>query len=377
MAYRKILFKKIMIYVGYILFIFFCLFIADKIYSKFEKNNFKNTTLIVQRWRSFAFKESKIPGLIYEMVPNTRDKDLFIDTNSMGIRGREYKVPKPKNTFRILILGDSVAYGIDLAYSKVFSDILEKKLNAASNNTIIEIINTSVPGYNTMQEYIAFINKWQQYKPDLVLVCFCWNDNSPAFIQLEGQKGFIYSHLKHKPLEGLCFKNITPQEMLSMSMPNIFYMPIFLHRQLMANSSMYRAITIGTYDYLALKYKYRYPPYGYLNLINDQTEYAVRNLKAYCGENSVDLIFLLFPLLYDVVPQDIPDNITRAKIILENNSIDYFELKPYYKSHSDSLVKLALRPIPSDYYHLNALGHKLTADALFDYLNKYLENRKR
>lgn len=362
----------------YFLFLFLCIAVTDKIYSKFEKFSFKDCTLILQKWMPCAFKASAIPGLIYEMAPGLKmtAQAIDVETNSMGIRDKEYSIKKPPNTFRIIILGDSVAYGLNLAYKDVFSTILENKLNDNKNGLKVEIINAAVPGYNTMQEYIAFINKWHVLNSDLVLVCFCWNDMTPAFVQMESRKGVIYAHLEHKLSQDKnLIKNITPEEMLSISMPNILYMPPLLHRQLIIHSSIYRTAAVKLYDFLSLRNKYKYPPQAYLNLVEHQTEYAAKSIKAYCTEHSIDLIFVLFPLLYDVIPQNAIDYVGKAKEMLANNSIKYVELKPYYKSQIDNLFKLSLDPKTSDNCHLNILGHKMTADALYDFLSSYLEDR--
>lgn len=369
------LFKNIFFIGLYSIFLFLCLVVTDQVYARYEKFPFQNCLLILQRWKPFAFKTSDIPGLIYEMVPNVKK----MGTNSMGIRDKEYQIPKPLNTFRILILGDSVAYGSQLEQEEVFSTLLRDKLNNHENNITYEVINAYVAGYNTMQEYIAFVNKCYIYKPDLVLVGFCHNDITPAFVQEADQHGIIYSYLRHKKSEnGQFFENITPYEMLSISMPNIFHLPSFLHRRLMLSSSLYRGMMIRIYDSLTIKNPYKYPPGGYFNIVKDQTEYAIKNLKNYCRDYSIDLIFVLFPHLTDKYPipeARIYDFIGQAKKILEGNSINYIDLRPYYQSRVDTLSKLRFSLRQDDTTHLNTLVHKLTAAALYDYLVEYLKDK--
>lgn len=357
----------------YILYLVLGLAIVDKIYARYEKFPFQNSTLILQKWQPVAFRLSDIPGLIFEMVPNLKIRDKYIETNSMGIRAKEYKIPKPQDTFRILVLGDSITYGLALDQEKVFSLLLEDKLNSAKKDITYEVINASVPGYNTMQEYIAFINKYYIYEPDLVLVGFSSNDNSPAYVQEEDSRGAIYVYLKHKLDESNnLFENITPYEMLSISMPNIFHLPVSLHRRMMLFSSIYRTITMKLYDFLSTKNPYKYPSQAYFNIVKAQIEYAVKQLKIYCQDYGIDLIFLLFPELYDGYSYN--DSLSDAKKkLFENNSITYIDLLPYYLTKVDSLSKIRLAP--KDYCHQGDLGHQLTAEALYNYLVEYLSNK--
>lgn len=131
------------------------------------------------------------------------------------------------------------------------------------------------------------------------------------------------------------------------------------------------------YDFLSIKNPYKYPPRAYLNIVRDQFNYAVKQLKNYCLKNRIDLIFVLFPHLTDKYPipeLKIVDFIGQAKKILDSNSIYYIDLRAYFKSNVDTLSKLRLAP--EDTCHLNSLGHKLTADSVYNYLIKYLKNRQ-
>jgi hypothetical protein len=369
---------KIIFFSGlYLLFVFLCLVITDKIYANYEKFPFEHTEVILQRHNPSAFRLSNTPGLLYEMRPNL--KNNLIETNSMGVRAREYSIPKPKNTFRILILGDSVAYGIALAQEDVFSDSLEKKLNSSlGHNKTYEVINVAVPGYNIMQEYISFVNKFYRYEPDLVIDCVNQTDLTPEFLQFEDYRGSSYGYLKKKISKrehNNLVADITPYEALSISMPNIFHLPIFIHRRLILNSSIYRTITINLYDALSRRNKYAYPPRVYLDLVNDQGEYAIKELKFYCKQHSIGLIFALFPMLYDTISPGVYDHVREIKEMLDSNSIAYLDLKPYYKSYTKNLPNLTVCTAKDgcDYLHLNALGHRVTAEAFFDYLAEYLK----
>jgi hypothetical protein len=310
------------------------------------------------------------------MIPYSKIK--YLETNSMGIRAEEYKIPKPLNTFRILILGDSVSHGKFIDQKDVFSTLLEKKLNNWSHKIRYEVINASIPGYNTMQEYIGLVNKWCIYKPELLVVCFNPSDLMPTLLQRDNYKGITYSHIAYTPMkksEGFSMQEISYCQMLSISMPNLFNLPKSIHSGLMLHSSIYRLITVKLYDYLSKLDKYKYPPEAYLNFVAAQAEYAIDQLKIYCANNNIGLLFVFFSYLYDTVP-DIEDDIVKidkAKEMLRNKAIAYIDTLPYFKTKIDTVKKIALDPANGDYTHLNALGHKLTADAIYDYLAGHLK----
>ncbi|MFH1577914.1 MAG: SGNH/GDSL hydrolase family protein [Candidatus Omnitrophota bacterium] len=94
---------------------------------------------------------------------------------SNGIRDYEYTIKKPKGSYRIIILGDSVAFGWGVDIEKTFAKRLEKLLNSKAKKKY-EVINFAVPGYNLRQEIDTLKYKCLAYKPDLVIFCVQNND---------------------------------------------------------------------------------------------------------------------------------------------------------------------------------------------------------
>src|SRR3989344_7830887 len=77
-------------------------------------------------------KGSENPILLYELAPNTSSEyaDSIVKINSEGLRDYEYRIKKPDNTFRIVVLGDSMVFGYGLDLEDTFPKFLERKLNA-------------------------------------------------------------------------------------------------------------------------------------------------------------------------------------------------------------------------------------------------------
>ena len=70
--------------------------------------------------------------------------------NSKGLRDREYAYERAADVGRILVLGDSYAWGYGVADDEVFTEVLEAKL--AADERRWEVINTGVSGWGTDQE---------------------------------------------------------------------------------------------------------------------------------------------------------------------------------------------------------------------------------
>jgi lysophospholipase L1-like esterase len=115
-------------------------------------------------------RASKHKDLVFEM--NVRDPLV----NAEGLRDYEYEIPKPSNTIRILIVGDSITYGHSLPQASSFPKQLEELLRKDSDGVRYEVMNFGVGGYNTLQELALYKLKGAKFEPDLVLIGYALND---------------------------------------------------------------------------------------------------------------------------------------------------------------------------------------------------------
>lgn len=88
-----------------------------------------------------------------------------------GLRGNKHR-PKTPNTFRILVLGDSQAFGFGVTDDATFVSRLEALLTRRYPETDIQVLNGGVPGYGTADELAFFIKRGPELHPDLVVVQF-------------------------------------------------------------------------------------------------------------------------------------------------------------------------------------------------------------
>jgi lysophospholipase L1-like esterase len=135
------------------------------------------------------FQLSNNPKLGYEPVPLVVPQapapeqggnplafyDYLGASNRLGFRDREHEVAKPEGTYRIAVLGDSVAAGLHVArFEDTFPPILERILDdrLRAQGQRAEVMSFAVSGYNTQQEVEIFRAKGLEFRPDLVLLTY-------------------------------------------------------------------------------------------------------------------------------------------------------------------------------------------------------------
>jgi hypothetical protein len=79
-----------------------------------------------------------------------------VSINSLGLRDREVAHQPADNEFRIMMLGDSVVFGVGSSYPDSIPQQLEQQLNQRFRDRKYRVINMGVPSYNTEQEHIQF-----------------------------------------------------------------------------------------------------------------------------------------------------------------------------------------------------------------------------
>ncbi len=135
---------------------------------------------------------SDFNDIVYEFKPGLDCifRGQRVLTNSRGLRGPEHVVPKPRGTYRIVGLGDSVMFGWGCGQDDFYLRVLEKTLNAQSQpHPVYESINFAVPGYNTAMEAATFERKALEYEPDLVILQFINNDFGVPLFMLKPRSG--------------------------------------------------------------------------------------------------------------------------------------------------------------------------------------------
>jgi hypothetical protein len=83
--------------------------------------------------------------------------------NSKGLRDNETTYDKPEGVFRIVVIGDSNAFGVGVPIEKHFTQLLEGYFRD------LEVINLGVGGFGIDQELLFLRTEGFRYRPDLVI----------------------------------------------------------------------------------------------------------------------------------------------------------------------------------------------------------------
>lgn len=300
------------------------------------------------------------------------------EISSQGLRDREYAVPKPEGTFRILVLGDSVTYGLFVPRRSTYPERLEKLLEKSKN---VEVLNAGVNGYNPYNQLHLYREKLKDFDPDLVLAGFCMNDIADPVLHWRDKKGFF------KDLESGAFpdyerhqKEVNPR----------VYRASSVAVSLLENSALYRALSRQwtLFRQRALRYESiggrQWPvyvadedPVSIRKLTDPETKEwkwlskQYRDLRKEVKESGAAFAVILFPLAYQLDP-DYP--YFPQRVFLEfcrKENIACYDPLDLFRRHEDEKIFLGRhRYHPRDIWHLTEKGHRLTAEGLKEFLEK-------
>lgn len=109
------------------------------------------------------------PGYSGELVRSEFRTPIQIGQS--GLRGND-PAPPQDDTIRILVLGDSQAWGFGVTDSQTFSVQLEELLSQRFPERDIQVLNAGVPGYGTADQLAFLETRGEELQPDIVVVQF-------------------------------------------------------------------------------------------------------------------------------------------------------------------------------------------------------------
>jgi len=294
---------------------------------------------------TFTFKREA--ALRHGLSPEVLDtwERIPYRINSLGLRGPETDAAKPADAFRILVLGDSVAFGWGAEEESTFTCQLQQLLNQAGSNKQFRVWNAGVPGYATWQELAYLIEKGQAFQPDMILVAFLFNDVDGNNEAAQGQ-----------PLGlGTVGRTFTLATQKSAFL-------CFLRNK-------------------ALEFRLEHlQPCRGPNCWTD-TETALDGFAAHASKLGSSLVLVAFPMRLQIEPDAKPGYYDRAlgenpqesyqdiiSRLCRERGIPYLDLLPAFRQAAeDEPGTLFLDPD-----HPNARGHGVAADAAYDFLLELL-----
>jgi hypothetical protein len=113
---------------------------------------------------------SERPYYLFEPGRNYNWRGIPVAINSRGLRTEEFLLPKPAQTYRILNVGDSIAFGWEVRQEETYGKQLEKMLNSRGDGRRYEVINAAIPTWNVEGERNYLLQEGLSYEPDLVIL---------------------------------------------------------------------------------------------------------------------------------------------------------------------------------------------------------------
>ncbi len=113
-----------------------------------------------------------IPGL-----SGTPSAGALVHSNAWGMRERDYALPKPPDTVRVVLLGDSVVYGRRAAAEDRMGVFLEGYLRERTSYAgSIECLHLGIGSWNALAEIQFLRRQLSELDPDLVIQVLVPND---------------------------------------------------------------------------------------------------------------------------------------------------------------------------------------------------------
>lgn len=167
------------------------------------------------------------PLLGWSLRPDTggeykQEGGLRVDINSHGFRDKQRLIEKPKEVFRVAVLGDSFVEAMQIGLEETFPALIEKSLwrCPAIAGLIPEVLNFGVKGYGTAQELLLYRHQARLYSPHVVLlVVFPGNDIYNNHPLLNPTNPELAPYFEINPSKGLVLRP-------AFSEPEMLYEPL-------------------------------------------------------------------------------------------------------------------------------------------------------
>ncbi len=294
--------------------------------------------------RRGRFQLSADPRLVYEPVPGLVHKDAsshsFFEymgaSNRLGYRDRDHTLAKPPGTYRIVVLGDSIAAGYRILRTPdTFPALLERRLREAG--LPVEILNFGVTGYNTQQEVETLRSRALAFAPDLVLMAYCHNDRRPPDPR-------IVQALR----EAAAGRRV---------------LPLADTERLLVHRALYRFLRYAVLE--RRRDEVASPGAG------DTVEPSLRQLAKLSRRERFEVLLAVFPYLPRLYDREHARQHARLERLARELGFHHLDLRPAFRDcRARGSDKLRF-----DRYHPTAAGHRCAADAMAAAVREIIRRR--
>jgi lysophospholipase L1-like esterase len=258
--------------------------------------------------------------------------------NRDGFRGPDLPHEKAPGTFRIVVLGDSVTFGLGVPTEATFPARLGAALAAESGarGPRYDVLNLGVSGYGTAQEIRLLEAKGLAYEPDLVVLAYVVNDPlGPELLALSLREA---AEIERRPLHVAARHS----ELLGLVLDRVG-----LLRQI--------GRTEATYE------KAYGHPEAWASVVDGLAE-----LARLAGEHGFRVAVVMFPLLYDFERYPLARYDEQVREAVARAGFPFLDLRAVLPARDGTAYRLNVL----DDTHPNARGHADAAVAIERFLRE-------
>lgn len=295
----------------------------------------------------------------WRMRPNAKELwgGVTVRTNGKGLRGPQLSYDKPPGVFRVLYLGDSVAFGYGIeSYEDAFPYVVERNLES-STGLEVETVNSGVGGYSPWQEFVYLAGEGIRYEPDLIVVAFVLNDVTEKFhlVRFGGQgEGYQLTKSYYSWIDRI------------LSRSGLAYRIRKITRDLKARRKFGENVQEGAakQQMVDVEMLWKFPDFEYVQTAWRITLENLQRIVDFSNERKIPVLLVVFP--YEVQLEDAEKLSAPQKELVgyaNRHGIPCLDLLPvlreYRVEHGAPSPKLFL-----DHSHPTVLGHELAAGAI-------------
>ncbi len=281
----------------------------------------------------------------------TGEYNVIAHLNHYGLVGPEVTPEKPKDVFRIAVLGDSVTEAFQIEPEVSYARLLESNFLTPGVRKL-EVLNFGVTSYGTVKEEYVLENSVLKFKPDMVILGFFtgndFSDNLNENINPSASFSF--------------YQKLNNSWKLFLRNHSAVYR-FFLEKK--ARNKILRSLQGSSLQ--ACKDD---PCKAGLEISDEalkRTENYLEKFKKLADDKKIRFVVLVLPSKNQI---NAPSNSNSViDTFLSGKRIDYLDLLPAFQSWA-KINSGALTYFPLD-GHPNANGHKIIADALIQYLKSH------
>ncbi len=338
--------------------------VCELILRVFAPQNLSGDSIIGETFSS----RDEILGMRYRPYAKWRfthpEYKVYYEINEHGLRDKKnHPMPKPDETVRILLVGDSFTFGQGVNYDDIWPVIVEKHVQEIMGKKV-DLVKAGIQGLDTRSEFILIQRMVERFDCDIVLVGFLINDvytNTP--FGTEDHIGKSQTNGTDAQQRRHWFKTMK-QVFISNNRNTTSHLLTFFRRLVISSEEMYCRLYLGSpkrSDW------FRTPLPRNATRKTEITEDLFKGIGAYCDSLQKKLIVLSIPQQFQVLyyekslqSDEIDVNIYDDHFakVAEQNDFEWVETLSGFVSSDHAKDELFYRLDG----HLTPAGHGIVAE---------------